>query len=130
MRYLGIDYGAKRLGLAISDVASGFAFPHATIPNDEKTLKALASIIETDSIGAIVVGDTLSLEGRANKVTAESDTFVEDLVAFVDVPVYRAREAHSSAEAMRYAPVGKKHDDSSAAAIILQRFLDSLPKKD
>ena len=130
MRYLGIDYGSKRLGLAISDEHGGFAFPHQTIPNDGKALKTLASIIESESVGAIVVGDTRSLEGEANKVTAESDEFVEELTAFVDIPVSRAREGHSSAEAMRYAPVGKKHDDSAAAAIILQRFLDALPKKD
>ena len=130
MRYLGIDYGAKRLGLAISDEAGGFAFPHKTISNDEKTLKTLAEIIESESVGAIVVGDTLSLEGGANKVTEKAQKFVDELTALVDVPVHRIREAWSSAEAMRYAPVGKKHDDSAAAAIILQRFLDSLPKKD
>lgn len=128
MRYLGIDYGTKRLGLAISDEASGFSFPHAIIPNDAKLLKALASIIETESIGAIVVGDTLSLEGGANRVTEEAQKFVDDLTAFVDVPVHRAREGNSSAEAMRYAPARKRHDDSAAAAIILQRFLDS-PKR-
>ena len=127
MRYLGIDYGAKRLGLAISDEAGGFAFPHATILNDTKTLKTLADIIESESVGAIVVGDTLSLEGEANRVTVDAQRFVDDLSAFVDVPVYRAREGHSSVEAMRYAPVGKKHDDSAAAAIILQRFLDARP---
>ncbi|MBI5470173.1 Holliday junction resolvase RuvX [Candidatus Kaiserbacteria bacterium] len=128
MRHLGIDYGSKRLGLALSDEEGGFAFPYGIIPNDAKVLQALASIIETESVGAIVVGDTLSLEGGTNRVTEEAQKFVDDLTEFVDIPVHRVREAWSSAEAMRFAPPGKRHDDSAAAAIILQRFLDRLGK--
>ena len=46
MRNLGLDYGAKRIGVAISDESGGFAFPKETIPNDEITLEYIEKLIE------------------------------------------------------------------------------------
>lgn len=125
MRYLGIDYGTKRLGIATSDLDGSFAFPRDTIDNDEKAINTLARIIELEAIIEVVIGDTRSVEGFANQITAESDAFANRLAKSIAVPVKRFREAWSSQEAARFAPQGKKHDDSAAAAIILQRFLDN-----
>jgi putative Holliday junction resolvase len=123
MRYLGIDYGAKRLGLALSDEAGGFAFPRETIPNDASSIDRIADIVHKEHVGTIVIGDTRALNGAENAVTAEADSFATTLEAHARVPVERIWEAWSSVEAARFAPSGT-HDDSSAAAIILQRFLD------
>ena len=125
MKYLGIDYGAKRIGVAVSDDAGGIAFPRTTLPNDGKTLSQLARLIEAEKIGTVVIGDTRSHGGKANQVTAAAEAFVTALQATVAVPVERVWEMWSSIEASRYAPEGKAHDDASAAAIILQRFLDT-----
>jgi len=128
MRYLGIDYGSKRIGIAISDEAGGFAFPKSVIPNDRKALETILSLIESEKIGAVVVGDTRAANGAENKVTFEADRFCEALEEKMEIPMHRGWEAWSSAEAGRFNPDGG-HDDSSAAAIILQRFLDSNTKR-
>lgn len=125
MRYLGIDYGTKRIGLAISDEAGSFAFPRETIARDDKVVDTIVHIVEREKVGAIVVGDARALSGAHNDMTAEVESFARTLEEAGHVSVHLAREAWSSQEAARFAPKGKKHDDSSAAAIILQRFLDS-----
>ncbi|MDO8576289.1 MAG: Holliday junction resolvase RuvX [bacterium] len=124
MRYLGIDFGAKRVGVAVSDAAGTIAFPRATLPNDAQLFSQLAELVKNEKIGSIVVGDTRSHGGKDNPVTAEAEVFVTSLQAAIAVPVERVWEMWSSIEASRYAPEGKGHDDASAAAIILQRFLD------
>lgn len=124
MKYLGIDFGARRVGLSISDPAGTIAFPRATLPNDEKLLSQLTALITDENIGAVVVGDTRSHGGKDNPVTAEAETFVIALQTLITVPIERVWEMWSSIEASRYAPEGKGHDDASAAAIILQRYLD------
>ncbi len=129
MRYLGIDYGAKRIGIAISDEAGGFAFPKETILNDKNALEKIGAMITSEKIGAIVIGDARAASGAENPVTFAADRFAEALAERIKVPMHRAWEAWSSVEAGRFAPDGK-HDDASAAAIILQRFLDSRVQKD
>ncbi len=124
MKYLGIDYGAKRVGVAISDVEGTIAFPRATLVNNEQLLSQLTELVKNEKIGSIVVGDTRSHGGKDNPVTAEAETFVAALEVAIAVPVERVWEMWSSIEASRYAPEGKGHDDASAAAVILQRFLD------
>jgi putative Holliday junction resolvase len=128
MRYLGIDYGTKKIGIAISDQSGTFAFPRDTIDNDKNAIETLVRIISLEEVMGIVVGDTRSIDGGANQITNESDTFVSRLQQSTQTLIHRSREAWSSQEAARFAPPGKRHDDSAAAAIILQRFLDSNKK--
>lgn len=128
MRYLGVDYGAKRVGVAVSDDAGTIAFPRTTLPNDDKLLSQLSALINSEKIGGIVVGDTRSHGGKDNPVTAGAEAFVAALQAAAGLPVERVWEMWSSIEASRYAPEGRGHDDASAAAVILQRFLDTRGK--
>src|SRR3989338_3271140 len=125
MKYLGIDFGTKRVGLAVSDDAGAIAFPRATLPNDAQLFSQLVELVKNEKIGSIVVGDTRSHGGKDNPVTAEAEGFVVALQTAVAVPIERVWEMWSSIEASRYAPEGKGHDDASAAAIILQRFLET-----
>ena len=127
MRYLGIDYGAKRIGIAISDEAGTIAFPRAVVPNDEKLLPFVTRMIEEEKIATLVVGDTRTVHGAENPVTESMEKFARSLTSR-GVQVERVGEAWSSIEASRYAPLGKEHDDGAAAAIILQRFLDTRRK--
>ena len=130
MRYLGIDYGAKRIGLALSDEKGGFAFPHETIPNDMSAIDRITKIIRKEKVGEIVMGDTRADTGAENLISKDADAFAAQLATHTGLPVHRMREAWSSHEAARFAPKGKEHDDTAAAAIILQRYLDGLIKTD
>lgn len=127
MKFLGIDYGAKRVGLAVSDESATFAFPKEVLPNDDTLLEKIVNLLEEDRIRGIVIGDALSEGGGSNQITAEADAFAEKLSSLTTTPVERSREAWSSQEAARFAPPGEKHNDAAAAAIILQRYLDARP---
>ncbi len=124
MKYLGIDFGAKRIGLAVSDAAGTIAFPRETVANDAQLPARIVRLIDEEKIDRIVIGDTRSHGGAPNPISAEASAFIEELQRATGLPVARAFEAWSSIEASRYAPKGKEHDDSAAAAIILQRFLE------
>jgi putative Holliday junction resolvase len=124
MKFLGIDYGSKRIGVAVSDAAGAIAFPRKVVPNDDQALPRILRSIEDERVGACVVGDTLGSSGAENPVTAQARRFSEELQRQSALPVVYAPELWSSIEAARYAPEGGAHDDSAAAAIILQRYLD------
>ncbi len=124
MKHLGIDFGSKRVGIAVSDAGGSIAFPRGVLPNDGQLFAKLTALIESEKVERIVVGDTRSHGGRDNPITEAAETFVSGLEAACSVPVERVWELWSSIEASRYAPEGKGHDDAAAAAIILQRFLD------
>jgi putative holliday junction resolvase len=125
MKYLGIDYGSKRIGLAVA--AQGIAFPHSVVPNDDAIFATLGSLVEQGRIDAIVVGDTRTLEGLPNSVTKEADAFMERLREETGLPVESALEAGSSVAVSDAA--SEKRDDA-AAAFLLQRFLDMKGKVD
>lgn len=128
MKYLGIDFGMKRVGIAVSNAEGTIAFPRATLKNDDALPDEILKIIEAETIGAIVIGDTKALSGEPNPIVSLSaDLFIEELQASVQVPIHKVFEGWSSIEASRYAPKGKEHDDAAAAAIILQRFLEANP---
>ena len=124
MKYLGIDYGMNRIGVAVSDERGAFAFPRAVLPNDRHLLTALATLIEQDSIETVVIGDTRSFGGAENPITKGAETFISALSQAIKIPVTPVFEGWSSMEAARYAPKKEQHNDAAAAAIILQRYLD------
>lgn len=124
MKYLGIDYGAKNIGLAVSNAEGTIAFPRKTIPNSPNALDEIRALIADEGVGTIVLGDTRSHGGAENPISAEADEFGVDLHRETGLAIERGWEAWSSIEASRLAPEGHPHDDAAAAAIILQRFLD------
>jgi putative Holliday junction resolvase len=123
-KYLGIDFGIKRVGIAVSDAMGTIAFPRVVLVNDETLLSRIAEIIKTENAEAIVVGDTNSHSGAKNPVSAQADAFVEKLKETTKLPVERSWEVWSTMEVSKLATKGHEHDDASAAAFILQRYLD------
>ncbi len=123
MKYLGIDYGAKRVGLALSDATGVIAFPLETVASDDKLVPRILNILEEKRVGAVVVGDTRAFGGAVNAITEEAERFMKTLASSGAV-VHPAWEAGSSVESSRYAPEGEGHNDAAAAAVILQRYLD------
>lgn len=135
MKYLGIDYGTKRLGVAVSDESGTLAFPRETFKNDSNLVSNLKHIIKSLNIESIVVGESLDNRGLANQINQDIQEFVKVLENEFNLPVFKEKEFFSSFEA--HGRLGKKslNDrktkiikgdelDSKAAAIILQRFLD------
>jgi len=134
VRYLGVDWGEKRIGLAAADeVGVAVPLPAATGPRKKQRLKRIADEIDARGIEAIVVGYPLNMDGSAGFQTRAVDGFIAELERRFGLPVHRADERLSSRaaeSAMRGASRRQKPDrtsgalDSSAAALILQDFLE------
>ena len=123
MRFLGIDYGSKRIGISISNEEGTIAFPHVSIVNNDKAIDKIGDVVKEKDVAVIVMGDTRAFSGAENSVTREAESFARTLSERVGITVEKTWEAWSSREAGRFAPDDVK-DDSAAAAIILQRYLE------
>ena len=124
---LGIDYGTKKMGIALSDEGESFAFPHSIV-EVAKMLDVVAVLVAEKGVDTIVLGYSVASNGAPNELARGAETFKTKLEA-LGVSVVLQREDFSSVEAHRYQT--KKGDrDDSAAAIILQRFLDKNRKID
>lgn len=119
MTYLGIDYGAVKIGLAKAFSETGIATPFSIIKNTANLANDLALIVAAESIDMIVVGYPLSLSGKENPQTAIVDDFVASLEA-LGVPVAVQDERFTSRGA-----ISRGDDDSSAAALLLQMYIDA-----
>lgn len=126
MKYLGIDYGEKRIGIAASDDSGAFAFARKTISNNAKTLETILNCIKEEGSKALVMGIPKTAPGTKNPIEDDIREFADKLQAESELPLYFQDEQFSSIEASRFAPNDKK-DDAVSAAIILQRYLDAHP---
>lgn len=132
MRYLGLDYGKKRVGLAINIGAT--AFSHATIIrySDERLLDDLKKIIDDEKIQAVVLGLALNDKGLLSPLAKETKAFATLLSSSLGVKVKFQNETLTTVEAGGYLKeMGikpsqrKKRKDALAAQIILQEYLDN-----
>lgn len=133
MRTLGIDFGLKRVGLAVSDPRGSMAFPFKTIERTTRDalFADLLAILETEDIEAIVVGLPLTLDGGDSMTTRQARNFAASLGRRTDLPIALMDERLSSAAAdedldMAGMKNGKKRKaarDQQAAVHILQSYL-------
>lgn len=123
MRYLGIDYGAKRVGVAFSDEEGRVAFSHAVLANDKNLVSELADLCRERDVSEIVVGDSRDFSGAPNTIATRIEAFKKEVSETTGLPVHSEPEFWSSAQAERWQGKTDKLD-ASAAAIILQSFLD------
>ncbi|MBY0110935.1 Holliday junction resolvase RuvX [Patescibacteria group bacterium] len=127
MKYLGIDYGTKKVGLALSDENGTMGFPHGVVPNDANLKAYLLSLIEKEGVGAIVVGESKNYQGGDNPVAAHARAFAEKLGEVASVPIHFYSELLTSEEARRM-PDGSRVSeggvDASAAALILTHYFE------
>lgn len=127
MKYLGIDYGSKKLGFAQSDDDGRFAFPLMISPNDKNVLKDTVDLIRELKISKVVIGESVDGKGKPNPIAKEARAFGKSLEDAVDVNIYFEKEWYSTVEARSQS--GKescREVDDQAAAIILQRCLDKI----
>lgn len=143
MRALGIDYGERRIGLALSDVTGLLASPWKKIDNDsnlDAAAKKLAGEVraleaEDEGLGAIVIGLPRRLSGDDNDQTARVRKLAALLADEVVIPITLQDERLTSHEAGEIL-AQREHDwrkrkqqlDAMAAALILQDFLDHQPR--
>ncbi|MEO8078701.1 MAG: Holliday junction resolvase RuvX [Acidobacteriota bacterium] len=143
MRALGIDYGRRRIGLALSDATGMLARPWKTLAagaGPGRVAAALAAEIaalaaDADGLSAVAMGYPRRLTGDANEQTVAVEKVVSELRLLVDVPIVLQDERLSSHEAeSRLARTEKDWRkrkpllDAAAAAVILQDYLDGQPR--
>ena len=135
MKYLGIDYGSKRVGLALSDENASFAFPYKIVLNNMELLDTIHNICGTEEVSAIVLGESNDLSGQPNKIMGSIEEFKRNIEAELDLPVYFQKEFMTTIEARgrggkevnnskKITKIKQAPADASAAALILQRYLD------
>ncbi len=127
MRYLGIDYGTKKVGLALSDEAGTMGFPFEIVPNDAKLSDALALLVEVEHIEGIIIGDSRDFAGNPNPVANPAHALGDELAERTGVAVHYEPEMLTTQEARRDFKGIHSHKrgdvDSSAAALILTSYL-------
>jgi putative Holliday junction resolvase len=132
-RVLGLDLGDARIGVAISDDGRRLAVPLGTVRTGAPAdVKAIAGLVREHGVTLIVVGHPLLMSGEAGERAHHAERFAEALRGFLEVPVELHDERLSTVEAdrsLREAGAGgrdrRRAVDRSAAAVILQSWLDS-----
>lgn len=131
MRYLAIDYGIKRTGLAVCDAGERIASPLTVVQGRKDLIPRIKNIVVTDGIEALVLGLPLNMDGTEGPQAKLVRTFGDELGRRLGIPVFFQDERLSSFEAeqrLREMDLSrtkrKARLDALAAADILQSFLD------
>lgn len=136
-RILAIDYGSSRIGLAISDPLKIIAQGLKTIPNNSDAIDEISSLIKTNDISRVVVGNPLHLSGSESAKSFEVDSFVQKLKEKITIEIIMVDERFTSVMAQQSIRLmgakkkqrqNKEKIDEVAAAILLQGYLDSLQR--
>ncbi len=135
MKYLGVDYGTKRVGLALSDESAMLARPVAVLKNDSNLIEEIEQIIMKEGVSCVVVGNS-----EGNPVQRDIEEFIGTITLVTMLPVEKINEAFTSMEAhgrkgkeslsarQTKAPSKPSDLDAKAAAVLLQRYLDTHSK--
>ena len=147
MRYLGIDYGTKRIGIALSDEKGKMAFAYGVILNTGKkeVVEKIKKICAENSVGKIVLGKSLNYKGESNPIMKKIEPFKTALEKETGLPVIYENEGMTTMEAERVLKGERARPsiqserkstekflkmrrklDASAAALILKSYLDKI----
>lgn len=131
MRILGIDYGQKRIGMAMSDPLKITSQPMPFLPNDKNMWANLKKFIEENEISEIVIGLPITMKGTDSEMTVEVEKFSKELESIVSMPIILQDERLSTMESEKFLIAAnvsrdkrKLVRDSMAACIILQDYLE------
>jgi putative Holliday junction resolvase len=127
MRYLGIDYGSKRVGFALSDEAGTMGFPHAVLPNTGLLIDQVQDIIKHKDVEVVVIGKSIGMSGEENPIAQKAKDFAQLLERTTDVRV--EWEARRDPEGVHVN--SREAVDAAAAAILLTSYLSRInPSKE
>ncbi len=131
MRYLAIDYGRKRTGLAISDPTETIVSPLAVIKDQKELFIKVQQLIKTEKVGAVIMGLPLNMDGSTGPQAKLVKKFAKNLKKLTNIPIHFQDERLSSFAAeeeiaeIEIAKKAKKEKlDAVAAAHILELFLE------
>lgn len=134
-RILAIDYGAKRIGLAVTDPLKMFAIPFDTIPNDKHTFDKLKQIVNEKNVVKIILGNPVKENGEDSLISKDIRKFKSELEKKINLTIELVDERYSSEIAskriLESVPSKKKRRDKSlidknAAAVILEDYLKGM----
>ena len=130
---LGLDVGAKRVGVSIASLAARLPRPLTTLNWDDYFYEDLNKIIVREAVSALVIGLPRGLEGQQTTQTYAIHTFTEELREHIELPIHMQDEALTSRQAKEELEARgksyKKADiDALAATYILQDFLNDNPE--
>ncbi len=126
--FLGVDWGTKRIGLAIGDSSTRLASPFKVVGDLEEVL----DIIEYEEIDEMVIGKPLKMYDADGELDKDYIVFVDELERVVEIPIIKVDERLSSkhADSLIGDKKTKAARDSIAAMLILQSYLDTLKEED
>lgn len=131
MKYLAIDYGKRRTGLAVCDAQETMAFPFDVLHDQKNLVRRIEQIVASEHIEAIVLGLPLNMDGSQGPQAKQVLTFAKQLEQYVRIPVHFQDERLSSfgaEEKLQATGLSKAKQrerlDAVAAAEILQAFLE------
>ena len=120
---MGIDFGTKRVGIAISDGEGGIAFPFSVVQNNKEMIPTISKIIKEKNIDLVVIGESKDFKMKDNPIMDAIRAFESAIVKETEVTIDYEPEFLTSHQAHHIQ--GKtKMLDASAAAIILQSYID------
>ncbi len=123
MKYLGIDFGEKHVGISVSNDDGTMAFPHATLMGGAGLIDDVLSIVSEKKVSEIIIGESKNFDGQDNPIMKKARLFAEELADKAGMPVHFEPEFMTSVEA-RHIQGGGEKTHASAAALILKSFLD------
>jgi putative Holliday junction resolvase len=135
MKILALDYGTKRIGIALSDATRTLATPRPFLPADpfRKLVDSLKDMIRQEEISLIVVGVPRNMDGTYGDAAKNAQDFVLHLKEAIPLPVETVDERLSTVQAARQLQDKGKNTrkqktliDSESAAVFLQSYLDTL----
>ncbi|PIT96950.1 Holliday junction resolvase RuvX [Candidatus Campbellbacteria bacterium CG10_big_fil_rev_8_21_14_0_10_35_52] len=122
-KILGIDFGTKKIGIAVSGGKGEFGLPKCVLKNNKDLTQNLAKIIQEENISEIVIGESINYKGDENPVMDNIKKFANEIKKKFNLPINFEPEFLTSSQAKNIQG-DSNMIDASAAALILQSFLD------
>jgi putative Holliday junction resolvase len=129
MKIIGVDFGSKRVGIAIADTATGMAFPKTVIDNDKDFFENFRKIMAEEKADQIVLGESKDFEGKDNAIMGKINEFKKRVENDLGQNVNFQPEFMTSQQAGRLQGENEMLD-ASAACIILQAYMDKQKQTD
>lgn len=125
-KYLGIDFGANKIGLALADLETRIATPFKILINEKDPISKIKEICAQENIGKIIVGLPVGLKGVDSKQYKNVVDFIHRLRLEINLEIIEQDEKMTSiyAQKLLRETKAKKLDDAVAAMLILQSYLD------
>ena len=143
MKYIGIDYGTKRIGVAVCDESETLAFPLGIVSGGKGALEEVLELARENEVTTFVMGESRNFAGEPNPIMKEITQFAahitekgfvvlfepEFMTSAAAVHQHEYTHDHHTHGKSRKEQIKDEYLDSSAAALILQSFLDRKKKK-